>query len=170
MNIFYPAHKDTRFLTYRDPSGKARLSNIRDHLRKVSDTYFLVREVNKKHVGYHYHALMVMKKEPAKGWYKKGIHINLKKIGKPQTLVGFVPSCPELTVREEEEMLHFDPTTYDGVVTHALDKAHAAYIKRTGHVKHLDRVIAYMHKEMPPEPVQYTHYAYVVNGKATPLP
>ena len=161
---------DYRFLTYR-MSGGTTVSKVADKCRKVADTFFVIRENDKKGEGYHYHAIMRMNKEPPKSWYTKGVHINLKKIGRPQTTDGMVLPMGGSTAQDDLEHLHHCPEDRPLVEEEILKRSLDKHLKKTARLKNVERVLQYMSKDYQDRsPVRYVDYAYVYNGKQSTLP
>lgn len=169
MEVFQGFQKDVRFLTYRDPKKHVAIGKVNDHCRKVSDTYYIVRERDKATEGYHYHAIMLMNKEPAKGWYTKGIHINLKKIGRRANNVGMVLPVQGPTALEKAVELFHCPENKEALEKASLEHAMAGELKRYKRKNHVDRVLNYMAKEQI-NPVRFVDYMFVVKTKHMVLP
>jgi len=161
---------DYRFLTYRMPGGTT-ISKVADKCRKVADTFFVIRENDKKGEGYHYHAILRMIKEPPRSWYTQGVHVNLKKIGRAQTLVGMKLPQPNPTAQEDLEQLILSPEDLPRIEQRLIDVALAKSVKRTARLKSIERVLQYMSKDYQDRaPIQYQDYCYVYNNKQSPLP
>lgn len=158
-----------RFLTVKGPDKWQRIGKVNDALRHRASHYFIVREKNKKTDGYHFHAIYSLKEEGKEIIPKKGIHFHVKNI------TGKMP-YGLLTARSirdiDEEFYHYnemDEVKAEAIRNEAIeDRAIIADIVRTG-VKiakdkkraSVDRVIAYMHKEMPQFPGRYVDYILV---------
>ena len=170
---FYTITNDVRFLTYRH-FKPVKVGKVTDHLKKVSKNFLIVRETDKvRQGGYHYHAIMIMDKEPHKGWYTKGVHIDLRKIGRPQTNVGLTVPLPDNTVLETKEMLYHEPERLSEVERAVERKIERKVFKTAKRKKHIDRVVAYLNKEQK-DPQPFVDYTYVINGRFShsgyPLP
>lgn len=131
------------------------VSRVRDHLRKVSKKYCIVREKDTTNGGYHFHALADMTKKPHRGWFPKGNHVNLQRIGGEPKMEGGLPlrishkdideHCPLAEAREEHSILREEDAERRRRKEWYLD----------GHV---GRVKKYMVKEYKPEWVRYEDY------------
>lgn len=156
--------KDLRFLTIKG-EGYQKIGKVNDLVRKVSDTYYIVREKNKKSEGYHYHCLIDMKIEPNKAWFKKGVHMNLLKVGRANTKDRYVFVNRDLTDMDIAEWKEEDPVMAMAYQENAVvDKRIDAAIKSCKQVESVKRIIAYMNKEQE-FPALYTDYILCVNKK-----
>lgn len=170
---FASATADYRFLTYRKADGTTT-SKVADKCRKISDTFFVIRENDTKGGGYHYHAILSIKKgikDPPKSWFTKGVHINLKKIGRPQTNEGMILPSSDLSFREANDWLLICPEDRPQTEERLIEQALVRHIKRTNRLKNVERVLQYMSKEYQDRPpILYEEYVYVHNGKTSTLP
>ncbi len=165
MESFYAQNKDVRLLTYRNPKKQVKLGKVFDHCRKVSQDIFIVREDDKVKGKHHYHALMIMQKEPPIGWYTKGVHIDLKKVGRPQTNVGLVVPMPGLTTLEKLEMISEEPANQRFVESDHIEQTITKSLQKTNRDKHVERVVRYLNKEQTDESIQYVDYILYIKGK-----
>lgn len=116
-----------------------------DHLRKISDNFIVVREKNKINSNYHFHALVLKKKEPHKGWFKKGVHIHQCEVGDINKK-GFNKSPVYPETEEELDMMNEGRDLIDI----ELIKYNRSQIQKRKSKKqngHIDRLIGYMTKE-----------------------
>lgn len=162
MGLFI-AKNDLRFLTLKGDKYQ-KIGKVSDLIRKISDHYYVVRETNKKTTGYHFHALLECKKEPPKAWFKKGVHMNLQKVGKPSTTIGMTFPEPSMNQNQLSEMIYHEPETAplveDLIFEKQLKTSRATIQRRTN----LGRVLHYMEKEQE-LPAQYSDYILVINKK-----
>lgn len=161
QKVFYDSN-DVRVLTLKHENYQ-NIDKVAKHVKKISDTFFLVREKNKKDVGYHYHAILVVKKEPPRSWFRKGVHIHLTKLGRfTQDLKGFVPPIPEMNSRDISEVNSHDPQEAEAIL---IDKvARQTYLKfqkKEQRLKYVRGVIKYLTKEFI-NPIQYVDYVYQI--------
>lgn len=152
-------NKDVRFLTVKHHTIQT-VGKVHDLCRKVSDEHFIVREKNKKTEGYHFHAFMIMKKEPTKQWFKKGVHMNLLKIGKRQDNVGMVLPLPGLTSSELAEAIHHEPAYALKVENDLILHSKRLFLKGSLRKLHCDKVLSYMSKDLSGEAVHFVDYLY----------
>lgn len=166
--FFRPQTADYRFLTFRSPT-KQTIGKVSDHLRKISDEFFLVREEDKRIAGsYHFHAIAKLKNEPPRSWYTKGTHINLKKIGRSDSTVGMVLPPPDYTSEEKSKIAeHCEPQVIDEIMfAHVLTK----HLKRSRMSQNMERVKAYIMKDFQPTHKRYVDYILMLGGKSAALP
>lgn len=174
-NLFLPKKK-LYFLTLKGEKYQT-VGKVADLIRKVSKTFFVVREKNRKSAGYHFHALIEMEKEPHKSWFKKGVHMNLNRVGERVWYNAWGELC-----RDENKGSYLVPTDeWDS-------KALADYIenepeeglkfandelfnkqlklhrKKMEYLGHITRILTYMEKEQE-FPAQYTDYICMRSGK-----
>jgi len=165
------------FLTIKGQPGShagfQRVGYIGDQLRKISDTYFAVREENHAQDGWHYHCLLSLRKEIPKGWYKKHTHYNLQKIGAPDPTDSdeydegkpkHQRAVPDFTAQEIAEAAAFEPEAAEDMII-ANHDAKAKRNNRKEHKKfvlnaHMERVVKYMQKEWTPEHKKYVDYIH----------
>lgn len=162
--------KDLRFLTLKGDKYQ-KIGKVSDLIRKISKTYYVVREANKKSTGYHFHALIAVDKEPRKAWYKKGVHMHLAKVGKVEhKVVTGVPSqvrlsAPEMTQKEYKEWSAHEPENSEKHQIDRLINKQVVTVKKLLNLsQHLQRVIQYMEKEQE-FPAQYADYMLCVGSK-----
>lgn len=153
---------NVHFLTLKTLKGpKDRfqsISKVSDHLRKVSKTFFLVREKNKKDEGFHFHALLLLPKKPSKGWYRKGVYTHLQKVGRRAR-------CPSgLSVGPPDDMGWDLPEVQEILSEEALDRVIQTAVVRSSVEKSVGRLFSYMMKEFHPE--RYVGYVLVCRGKS----
>jgi len=167
---FASAVADYRFLTYRHQANPP-IGRVSDRCRKVSSTFLVIRENDKTMGHYHYHAIMLMDKEPPKSWYTKGVHINLQKIGRRNNPVGMVLPLPGPTAQEDAELLAHEPERRPEIELRNLDIAMERHAKKAKRQLNVDKVLAYMTKEYTDRaPVRYVDYVYLHKGVSTVLP
>lgn len=160
---------DIRFLTLRGHKAKEqKIGYVNDLLRKISRTYLIVRERNRQKDGYHFHAIVKVVKVPKKTWYRKGVHMNLKRVGylvpKPNTF-------SKQQMQDNVAGLSFEDSKR--VLTEMSKCNVDDYIQRQEQVYvvrdvDIDRVLHYMAKEME-MPCQYTDYIWSKQGKQCKL-
>lgn len=163
--------KDLRFLTVK--GGKFQtVQTVARLVKKISDTYLIVRERNKKSEGYHFHALLDCKVEPRKSWFKKGVHMNLQKVGDKGIIKShlYAMPLPPLNSKDIDGMAQEDPVgAAKYVVDTAINNGLVKLKKRKKKNAHLGRVLQYMKKEQE-LPIQYIDYMYVVSRKNREFP
>lgn len=172
-SVFKKSH-DLRFLTFKSLTEDKfqKISKLSDRLRLVSDSYYIVREANKITPGYHFHALVVLKKEPPKSWYRKGVHIHLQKVGKPPE-DGKQRKPEKLSMETTEKQLYdmecHEPekarVIRDNLIFDRLVDSARKIIKYKDNVR---TIIRYMEKEQK-EYVQYENYVLCVHKKMKKL-
>lgn len=159
----YKSQDDIRFLTVKSNEIK-KIGKVSDMCRKVSDTFFIVRELNKATPGFHYHVIMKMNKEPHKGWYKKGWHIHLLKVGKPQTMVTMQPPSPGFSKKELYEIGQHDKTNARVIEMKQIESRLIDTVLKTKYYDtSVERVIRYMYKEFI-SPQRYINYILCIKG------
>lgn len=167
IHLFSPVSSDVRFLTLRDPAGAKfqTIEKIYKHVKKIANTYFIVREKNKQNDFYHYHAIMKVTKEPSKSWFRKGIHMHLCKIGKSDQKGALPPPPINITVKDVREADgELDEQYEEQLVDKVIEKAGKSMRRLT----HAGRVVNYMFKDLE-TPAQYRNYMLVVQGKNKPI-
>lgn len=140
-----------KFITIRSHTSKPRHQKMGwcvDHMRKVSDDFIIVRENNKSNSGSHFHVLAKLKKEPHKGWYTKGVHFDVKKIGGEscKSVQIVYPSTAEEADMKEAEILRLP------IEEQVMLKYNAAMRNRQSRknrLTHVDRIWRYMCKSNP---------------------
>lgn len=144
------------FITIRGPNAWQRIGKINDLLRRVSDDYFIVRENDlqkKEGSEYHFHALVSLKKDLKPNWYRKGIHINVQKVGDPAR----TPIIPEDEVMADHLKYGADADDLDVIDKLMIDfhikqnVKERALICKLNKQTHLQRIITYMLKDTPVE-------------------
>lgn len=153
---------DLRLLTVKSDKYQT-IEKIRKMCHKVSNTYFIVRESNKKQSGYHFHAILKIATEPPKRWYKKGVHINLLKIGRNNGPPKPLPMFPESKSTLAREL-------YDGEITQQEhdDKLIKVMLEKSQRnlriLNQIRCVVKYMFKELK-VPRLYENYILVIRKK-----
>jgi len=156
---------DVRFFTFKGTEKKhQRIGFVNDKCRKISNTYVIVREANKKTEGCHFHALLKVHTPPKQSWFIKGVHMNLKKVGYSLTqrtnglnlkeVLEYSGHCPELA-----------KTLMDDLVLEKVDHQIEKCMKRDDHV---ENCLLYISKDME-FPAQYTDYIISNRGKMATL-
>lgn len=76
------------FLTVKGPIDhrSQKIGYVNNMLRKVSDRFIIIREHNSLNAGYHYHALVSLKKDLKPNWFRKGVHIHITAVGNKMDL------------------------------------------------------------------------------------
>lgn len=129
--------------------------------KKIAKTFIIVREKNKRTEGYHFHALIKATVEPGKSWYSKGVHMNMKRVGRRDTNVTYPPPhIGELHDRKALDEGLITPTQYADAIVDKIFEDHARKDKRKTHV---DRLLHYMSKDLH-MPIQYHDYYYSLRG------
>lgn len=158
---------DIRFLTFKGVKPKEqKIGFVNDKCRAISSTYVIVRELNKKTEGFHFHALLKVSKPPKDSWFIKGTHMNLQKVGKRLTVntralnlkevLEYSDLCPEMKQTLMAEQME-EPR-----ITKLIDESVRLH-------QHVDRALRYMSKELPTLPVQYNDYIICLRGKMHPI-
>jgi len=167
QHLFASPTGDYRFLTFKGVASKhQKIGFVSDLCRKVSGTFIVVRERNKKSEGYHFHAIMMMQNEPPKSWFKKGIHMNLQRIGKNGNGNGNV--IPDIMNAKECMDACQTESGKEMVETQIMERAFAQSHRAVKHRDAVGRVLSYMEKEME-YPSQYTDYVFYLRGKSVAL-
>lgn len=151
------------FLTFKgnpDKKVQQKLDFVSKLCKKITNTYIIVRERNKKTEGYHFHALLKLTSRPKDTWFIKGTHMNLQKVGrttrnpKPFTAKDFhefpKEAVPVMSQTNEESIVY---------------RLQNISIRRDPHI---ERVLNYMQKEFE-LPIQYVDYVIIVASKSQPL-
>lgn len=164
----FTAKRDLRFLTVKGDKYQT-VQAVNKLVKKIARTYYIVRETNKKSKGYHFHAILDCIKEPSVNWFKKGIHMNLVKVGKPNTKT--IINIPITLTRDElhEWGEHCPAEAHDHKVDSKIDACIHKTVRTTDVNRHLERILKYMKKEQE-FPAQYTDYMYVVSNKNCLIP
>ena len=173
----FHAKSDLRFLTVKGDKYQD-INKVQKLVAKIANTYYIVRELNKKSCGYHFHALLSCEKEPTRRWFKKGVHMHLKKVGKiekkekketkddEEVHSSIVP----MTSKEVAEWIERDPDNAIPVLTDKLiTGCFKRHTKRKKKEQHLMRILNYMSKEFE-YPAQYSDYILVVSKHNRVLP
>lgn len=165
---------DSHFLTVRCPKGIKfqRLEQMRKHCLKISKTFFIVKENNAQNDSVHFHAIMKLFKKPAKGWFKKGVHMDLRKIG------GVLPNMEyqipdSFTGRDFEDMLTVagdilpeeEAKIQEDIASILEQQILKRHIRRKRKRSHLGRTLTYIFKQLD-APRQYENYIFIKNGKS----
>lgn len=158
---------NTYFLTVKGPDAKHnKIGYVNDLCRKISKTYIIVRETNKTTPGNHFHALLRLDKPPPKSWFKKGVHMNLQKVGGVPQGVTYQTPMPGLTQNEISLMYHLDDA--DVAIAYVEDMIFEKLKKKMKKATHIEKVLKYCSKDLN-MPMQYTDYIYVVKSKQVKL-
>ncbi len=151
-----------------------KISYWSDRLRKISKSFYIVREKNKLNNGYHFHAIVSLN-EPdiSKGWFKKGIHIHVKTIGNVNGQPLAKPIYPENS-EEANHMLYGDEplSVMDRIIIdehRRLEQSRKAKHSKNKKTLHVDSVLAYLNKDRTILSSQFTDYAYYKNGKSVSI-
>lgn len=154
---------DVRFLTLKGCDKKhQKIGYVNDKCRKISKTYVIIRERNKKTDGYHFHALLKVIKQPPPSWFTKGVHINLQTVGRRH-----FRSIHDLTKKDIFEYSDVCPVE-ELKAQYLLDKVDNKINVVVKRDTDIDRVLSYMAKEME-FPAQYTDYILSIRGKMMTL-
>lgn len=148
-----------------------KIDYARKKLRRISDSFVLVREPNVQKEGYHFHALISLTvPEIPKNWYQKGVHFNVQKVRNNGTCI---PSQEELFWREEtqREDLKADglaEAEIDSVIHHHKEimkmKAKIRKIKYDAKMSDdLSRILRYMFKTVSPS---YMDMCFYIDGNS----
>lgn len=160
------------FLTIKaQPGAIDKLQNtgyIHDQCKKISNQFFIVRELNKTQNGFHFHVLLSLKKNIHKGWYKRHCHYNLQKIGAPKEPPPRDKPVPTrdmvFTLQEIEEARYLFPEEVQSMIEDNESVKLTNKAKKEAKKKIINdnimRVASYMVKEWTPEHKLYVHYSY----------
>jgi hypothetical protein len=160
------------FFTYKS-DRKHKMDTVIKLLGKVSTTFFCIREKNKSSPGYHYHAIFRAEKPPPKRWFRKGIHMNLLEIGENKLKNTIIKD--RSTRIEREAISQLDEKDIEQKLTKLrleieikkinLQAQSGRLYKKLQKRKQIIKVLAYMSKESPENPVQYEDYYLRIRGK-----
>lgn len=160
----FECSKHLYFLTLKGPKDiHNKIDFTIKKCKKISKTFVIVREPNKTTPGYHFHALIKATEEPPKRWYSKGVHMNMKRVGKSSINIGMNLNPPiQLYTDKHFAEGHFTSEKYTEVVEQKLMEVfHANHIR----LNHVDRLLTYMSKTLD-LPMQYTDYYFSNRGKS----
>lgn len=161
------------FLTFRGVSkNQQKIGYVSDMCRKISNNYFIVREKDKTTEGFHFHAILAMLKHPAKGWFKKGCHIDLRPLSNCKTAIYRKPEPGQVPERVNEKDVHEnldDPEVHQALAEKRIEDCITKAFKKMKNWGHVCRVIDYMCKELPAMPCMYTEYIIKIRGKFTDI-
>ena len=153
------------FITLKGDYSNPRYQKIGwayNHFKKISDNFIVVQESNKANNGVHYHGVVLPKKTPHKGWFTKGVHINIKKIGggKESVKIGKGPPIAPIviTTLEKEKMLSVGFTTPQKLLEDDIADRMSNALKTKRKDASLMRLTNYIFKETQ-------DYQECVNGK-----
>lgn len=147
-----------------DNPRRQKLGFCNDMIRKLADSYFIVREQNKQKEGFHFHAIVSVKRDIKPNWYRKGLYVHLQVIGGP--CPQYDPPTQEEDEHKVDEYLHeVGADTPELVELHLAARDHRiAEARRSKGVemrdkkaRHVSRVVGYMTKELV-TPVEYGNY------------
>jgi len=153
------------FITVKGNGSYQKIGKINDLIRKVSGTYFIVREQNKQKDGFHYHAIVSQRKDLEPNWFRKGVHINVQNIGDKKIHHPIIPES-----EEERLMLKYGSTDLDDddklIADHQILQQTKLNTRHRNNVKytHVARVLTYMYKELPVEPKEFEDFIYKRGG------
>lgn len=145
-----------------------KIGYINDILKKVSDHYYIVRETNKKHKGYHFHALYSVKRDfLKKEFHRKHIHICVRDVGKRYV---YDPVDPRDLPLEYEtpckDLLEWSQRHIKKVAA-KMSAARASIARRKTKERNVDNVVYYLSKSDDRESdEQYVDYILVMNGQS----
>lgn len=159
---------DVFFLTFRGNSPKKNtISYISDRVRKISNTFFLVKEVGK--LGDHFHGLLKLSSLPKKSWYVKGCHTHLRKLGKFDDSTTYpTPKLPLVGPDEAIEKFGHKMTDTE-LQMYLIETLNIKNQKLNKRCKYIHGCLNYMFKQMV-VPIQYHNYILIVRKKSTVLP
>ncbi len=163
--------KTVRFLTLKGIKDSYQdMDKVCKHVKKISNTFLIVRERNKRTEGFHFHAILLLAKEPHKGWYKKGLHLNLQKlstaVAKQRGNVGMCMQPPLVGGRDIKdatdlkELKEIQGVVEDQVIDDVIKRSVAGRRLK----EHIVRCLRYMSKELE-FPIQYYDYQYMIKNK-----
>lgn len=138
------------FITVKGPGSWQKIGKVNDLIRRVSDTYFIVRELNKEIDGYHFHAIVSQRKDIKPNWFRKGIHINVQNIGDKKGHKPNIPECEaEVNIRKygSVDVPDGDDRIIADHINSAIQKKRADTRKNVKY-SHLTRTLEYMYKEL----------------------
>lgn len=125
-------------------------------VRKVSDNYFIVRETNKAKAGYHYHALLSLKKDLKPNWFRKGVHIHVSELATKMNM----DLLPQTSEESWDTKYEANSDIIDRLIVDNTLRLKAKQAAKRGKIKKLSKVgntLAYMFKELT-EPKKYENY------------
>lgn len=154
------------FLTLR--GGKFNsIGKVSDHLRKISKNYFVIKELDANKASNHFHAIFEHKGPVRKSWFRKGVHMNVFKVGKPDLGVGKVIP-PNYKFNELEISEIANKVSYELAESIVIDQGISNYLplaKRSAYAKRkTGYVINYMFKSI--ELIRYNTYIFCKHGKS----
>lgn len=174
MENFFVNKPRLHFITVKGSTERQhKIGYMHDLLRKVSDTYYIVREPNIIADGYHFHALVSINKDYIeKKWYRKGVHIHVEALckGKANIPQSFEEELYRKYGGVDEDDPFGDNMTF--LQKQILDIRHAACQKirilenRDKKKTDVGRVLSYMSKTHPTE--RYVDYMFVVDSLSVP--
>lgn len=148
------------------------INKIDKMISKISKTYIITRERNKKTAGYHFHAVFRADSAPKPGWFKKGIHMNLKEIGykkdhkntPPKKVPLILPSIPweEISNIPDEEMRVRYINDYNN---ERLYQYFRNEMKKELKNRDINNVLCYICKEITQNSLQYRDYIVKLSNR-----
>lgn len=159
------------FYTFKALTKKPRHQTIgwaSDHMKKISNHYYIVREKNLATDGFHFHVICSRFKEPHKGWFIKGMHINTRKVGDKKPRVPDYPLSQDEDLHNQElERERLKPLNEDEhLIDQAASKHKTSVLRVKGKIRkiaHVERLVVYMNKDCDVDgpKIQYTSFIYV---------
>lgn len=137
------------FITVKGPGRYQKIGKISDHIRRVSDTYLIIRETNKQKDGFHFHAVVSTRKDIKPNWYRKGVHIHVQPIGDKKKRCPVIPESSEEDAFQRYgtiDVLDGDDRIIDDFFINQRLKEQAHHRLNVKYT-HLSRVMHYMFKE-----------------------
>ena len=161
------------FMSNDQNSRRQEIGYINDKVKKISKTYFIVRERNKQNDKFHFHCIFKAIKKPGRAFFQKGCHVDVRKVGERELKCRFnleaeiLPYCFS-TQEIEDQIAH-------GVFTRShyhqqLEKkrVHDILSRHMARKTHIDKTYAYITKELM-KPRQYENYILSIRGKMKEL-
>lgn len=162
------------FLTYKGDGKHQLMDTVVKRLKKVSNTFLVIREKNKIAMGYHYHALFKLKsdmKNISKRWFRKGVHMHLVDLQESKsTLASFdygdwkKDKLKNDTSMNENEIAKLKLQ----IEMSKLYKKKYKLEKRSKKQSTIEKILKYMSKEAQ-NPLQYTDYVFIYRKKSLPI-
>ena len=172
------------FLTYKGTGVHQKMDTVVKLCKKISSTFFLVKEENKIASGFHYHVLIKLKgtKLPPRNWYKKGVHMHILEICPPLFSGGPPPLyTSEKDFEDMRDQIKIESKTElekllclqkleNKIQTLKLKNQNYKLSKKHKKLVACLKVLIYMSKECSEFPIQYTDYYLQIRNKSIRLP
>jgi hypothetical protein len=165
------------FLTVKGDGKYQKMDIVVKLCKKISSTFFLVREKNKIIVGYHYHAIIKLRKPklPPKNWFRKGVHMHISEICPPKSNIPPIYDTKLDIENYKKEILLTSKTELEKVLDlkrlknkilqEKINQIVYSDNKKIRKLKAAKRILQYMCKELE-FPEQYVNYYLQIRGKS----